>query len=162
MGTMPPAPDRAEVTQQIRVALPRRPSVVPFAAAIVAVGAAFLGGVWLGEHRARQAMSPELAEDGSGPETEAEAARAAAPVLETLAAEDAAQTGFDLRVEPAGVEVRLDGRAIGHAPLRVRNLAAGEHRIDLAPPPGYLARHMVVVVEAGVARTYEMALDRAE
>lgn len=72
------------------------------------------------------------------------------PAVEPEAAAESAatsaDTGFDLRVEPAGARVFLDGKALGVAPLRARNVASGAHTIDVEGPDGYFSKRLEVNV----------------
>ncbi len=70
-----------------------------------------------------------------------------------------AETGFDLIVDPAGVKVSLDGRAIGKAPLQIRSLRAGEHFIEIEAPNGFFSKHETVTVVAGSAERVVIRLD---
>lgn len=71
----------------------------------------------------------------------------------------ASKTGFDILVEPQGARVTLDGHAIGVAPLRVRNLLPGVHRIDIEGPEGYFGQHQEFELAAGEAMVLRLALD---
>jgi PEGA domain len=83
------------------------------------------------------------------------AAPAAAPEvpLEVLAA-----TGFDIRVKPPAT-ISLDGRVLGKAPLRVRNLTPGPHVIDIEAPAGFFSRRVEIELNAGEPQNVNLALD---
>ncbi len=70
------------------------------------------------------------------------------PLEHEVASEPAPQasadTGFDLRVTPRGAKVYLDGKPVGVAPLRVRNVTSGPHAIDIEAPEGYFSRRLDV------------------
>ncbi len=70
-----------------------------------------------------------------------------------------AETGFDLIVNPPGVKVSLDGRAIGKAPLQIRSLRAGEHFIEIEAPAGFFSKSETVNVSDGEASRVEIKLD---
>jgi hypothetical protein len=69
-----------------------------------------------------------------------------------------AETGFDVRVKPHAT-VSLDGRVLGTAPLRVRNLTPGEHVLDIEAPPGYFSRRVELELDAGEPQNVNLALD---
>jgi len=71
------------------------------------------------------------------------------------------KTGFDIRVTPEGTSVRLDGKDIGHAPLRVRNLKAGAHSIELLGPEGYAPVKKDVELGVGEAKELNIELTKA-
>lgn len=72
------------------------------------------------------------------------------------------KTGFDIRVTPEGASVRLDGKDIGHAPLRVRNLKAGAHSIEVLGPEGYAPLKQDVELGAGEAKELNLELAKAK
>lgn len=79
-----------------------------------------------------------------------------------LAPEDielAKNTGFDVVVTPAGAQVSLDGRVIGLAPLRVRNLLSGKHALDIEAVDGYFGQHFEFELTAGKAEVLTILLD---
>jgi hypothetical protein len=101
----------------------------------------------------------------SSPSTQASAANAAAPAVAQPAIEakpvDPA-TGFDLIVDPAGTSVKLNGKPIGKAPLQIRNLAEGDHVVELEAPPGFFNKTETVRVVRGQAERVEIALDATQ
>ena len=138
---------RREITRTVKIVMNRARSL-PVAAALALIAAAFLAGVMAGDRRETHAIAPIF--------VPAPVPAAAPPA--SIADED---TGFDLRVSPAGAAVVLDGRAIGAAPLRVRNLTPGVHVLELSAK-GYFARRLSVALEAGNPKELEVALDRLE
>lgn len=158
-------PQHREVTQRVKVALRRRPSGLRLAAVLVAVTAAFALGMLAGDRRHSHALAPlrvpmvAPAEPGvmvsEAPQAQS-AQAAAAPIAPAVAAE----TGFDLRVAPEGTKVVLDGRVVGKAPMRVRNLQPGRHRIALSAP-GRQPRELAIDVEAGEAALYDLVLEKS-
>jgi len=68
-------------------------------------------------------------------------------------------SGFDLIVDPAGVRIKLDGRAIGKAPLQIRNLVEGNHLVEVEAPPGFFNKSQTVQVARGKAQRVVMKLD---
>src|SRR5690606_1651713 len=108
---------------------------------------------------ARAALPMVHGHEAADAPAEAPAAQApreagAVPVLEA--------TGFDLLVTPPGARVRLDGRTIGAAPLRVRNLVPGRHAVDVEGPTGYFSLHLEVDVVAGEAPELVHALEQVD
>lgn len=146
---------RREITRTVKIAVSRARSL-PVAVTLALVAGAFIGGVILGELRQTHAVAPVVIPGlAATPPPSPSAPPAPAAVANT------AETGFDLRVDPDGAKVVLDGRAIGVAPLRVRNLVPGDHVIELAAE-GYFARRLVIALEAGEPRELSIALDRLE
>ncbi len=74
-----------------------------------------------------------------------------------MTAEQLKQTGFDIRVSQEGATVTLDGKEIGKAPLRVRNLKSGAHTIAITAPAGYMS--LTKEVELGVGEAKELTLE---
>ena len=72
------------------------------------------------------------------------------------------ETGFDLIVDPPGVQVKLDGRPIGKAPLQIRNLAPGDHEVEIEAPAGFFNKTQTVAVDAGKAERVFIPLDAME
>jgi hypothetical protein len=68
-------------------------------------------------------------------------------------------SGFDITTEPMGARVKLDGSPLGNAPLRVRNLVAGKHQLEIEGPPGFKSKTQEIVVEQGKAQTLQVRLD---
>jgi len=81
------------------------------------------------------------------------------PELNAQALELAKNTGFDILVDPNGAAVTLDGQRIGIAPLRVRNLLAGVHQVDIEGPEGYFGQHQEFELAAGQAVVLRLSLD---
>ena len=97
------------------------------------------------------------AKAGPAPVTQTAAATqpgtpAAAPVVDP-------NTGFDLIVDPAGVNVKLDGRPIGKAPLQIRNMTEGDHVVQIEAPPGFFNKTETVKVKRGEADRVTLKLD---
>ena len=154
----PPPSARREITKTVKIVM-RQARSLPVAAALALVAAAFLIGVVLGDQRETRDLTPMVVPSPAyagvvAPTPEAE------PVV-AIVPEVSIETGFDLRVQPIGADVILDGRPIGAAPLRVRNLTAGEHVIELAAD-GFFARRVVVVLASNEAPTLNYSLDRLE
>jgi len=87
------------------------------------------------------------------------------PEPEGAPASTSADTGFDLRVSPPGARVFLDGKELGIAPLRARNVEAGAHTIDIEGPEGYFSRRLEVTVvldQPDALRVELSALDRTD
>jgi hypothetical protein len=75
------------------------------------------------------------------------------------ASDDAVYTaGFDIRVQPAGAVVVLDGNELGAAPLRVGRLAPGAHTVELRAPVGYRSKTLEVELEADERAELEVEL----
>ena len=182
-----PAPITSEFgTEVLRTVKPARSSRAPLiVGAIALAGAAAAGGLYLGKSSSG-GSSPEKpgapAAAAAAPlaavERSKETAPASAPVTAPPAAaataepqvtspvvsvppDVLAETGFDIRVEP-GATISLDGSVLGKAPLRVRNLQAGAHVLDLEAPAGYFSRRMEVVLAAGEAKELKLSLDPIE
>jgi eukaryotic-like serine/threonine-protein kinase len=68
-------------------------------------------------------------------------------------------SGFDITTEPMGAKIRLDGNPLGNAPLRVRNLGAGKHVLEIEGPKGWKSRREEVVIVAGKAETLTFRLE---
>jgi serine/threonine-protein kinase len=153
-----PAPEpRREITRTVKVVM-RQARSLPVAVALVLIAAAFIVGVVLGDRRETSPLAPVVVPSPTlaGAIGAEQPAVAAAPLAAGVVTAD---TGFDLRVEPSGARVVLDGRAIGVAPLRVRNLTPGEHVIELEAD-GYFARRLTVSLEADAPETLSIGLDR--
>jgi hypothetical protein len=75
-----------------------------------------------------------------------------------IAPEVLAETGFDIRVKPPAM-ISLDGRVLGRAPLRVRNLHPGSHVLDIEAPDGYFSRRVQLELDAGEPQNVNLALD---
>jgi serine/threonine-protein kinase len=144
-------PPKREITRTVKIVM-RQARSLPVAVALVLIAAAFIIGVVLGDRRETSPVAPVVVPSP---------ALAGAVSVDAPAAATTANTGFDLRVKPAGAEVVLDGKPIGRAPLRVRNLTAGSHTIELAAD-GYFARRQVVALEADAPKTLSIAMDRLE
>ena len=87
------------------------------------------------------------------------AGRGAAPApAATIDPAVAAQTGFDIRVKPSAV-ISLDGKVLGTAPLRVRNLTPGAHEVNIEAPTGYFSRRVEVNLAAGQPQNLDLSLD---
>jgi len=96
---------------------------------------------------------------GGGDEAPAKAgARAVAEVVDPSVLKD---TGFDLVVRPSGLdaEVRLDGKSMGKAPLRFRNIQPGEHNVEVIAPEGFFNQVQKVEIGAGKAPRITVELD---
>ena len=102
---------------------------------------------------------------GSGEDPSNVPAAAGAAADQAVATEPAAgqaaspDTGFDLIVDPAGVQVKLDGRPIGKAPLQIRRLVEGEHLVEIEAPVGFFNKSQTVQVVGGKAERVVMKLD---
>ncbi|MBK8481368.1 MAG: serine/threonine protein kinase [Proteobacteria bacterium] len=71
----------------------------------------------------------------------------------------AASGGVELRTEPVGAEVQLDGvRLEGRTPMRVRRLEPGVHRIVVSKPPEFSAVTREVRVVAGAVEQVSLVL----
>jgi eukaryotic-like serine/threonine-protein kinase len=66
-------------------------------------------------------------------------------------------SGFDLTTEPTASKVTLDGHEIGTAPLRVRSLLAGKHKLEIAAT-GYRPLEQEIEVESGKAQLLALKL----
>lgn len=164
-------PEHREVTQRVQLALSRRPSGLRLATALVALTAVFALGMVAGDRRHTHAIAPlrvpmtlpaapavQVSPAPRAPAAPSAAAAAAPPPA--IDPSVAAETGFDLRVAPEGTQVVLDGRVIGKAPMRVRNLQPGRHRVALSAP-GHRPRELAIDVEAGEAALYDLVLERS-
>lgn len=89
------------------------------------------------------------------PSADKNPAPAAATTLDPAVA---AQTGFDIRVQPSAV-ISLDGKVLGDAPLRVRNLTPGIHEVNIEAPAGYFSRRVEVDLTAGQPQNLNLSLD---
>lgn len=149
---------RREITKTVKIVMKQARSL-PVAAALAMIAAAFIIGVVLGDRRETSPVAPVVVPSPAF----AGVASADMPEPETAVALTAGvaspDTGFDLRVKPTGAEVVLDGRAIGRAPLRVRNLTPGDHVVELAAD-GYFARRLSVNLELDRPRELSVDLDR--
>ena len=151
---------RREITKTVKIVMKQARSL-PVAAALAMIAAAFIIGVVLGDRRETSPVTPVVVPSpalAGAVGVEMPEPGPTAAVVAPIASRD---TGFDLRVEPAGAEVVLDGRAIGRAPLRVRNLTAGEHVVELAAE-GYFARRLAVDLELDRPASLAVKLDRLE
>ncbi len=138
--------------------------------AIVVIGGAVVGGYLLAERqKAENAAKGHVATTPPGepsvtePSVTEPEVQPAEPEPTTPLGEHelvlAKQTGFDILVEPKGAKLTLDGHAIGAAPLRVRNLLPGAHRIDIEGPEGYFGQHREFDLAAGEAQVLRISLD---
>jgi len=75
-----------------------------------------------------------------------------------VSAVDPADTGFDIRVVPAGAAVALDGHDIGLAPLRIRNMQPGHHIIDVQRE-GFFSKRVEVDLAGGTPVNVPVALE---
>ncbi|MBT8493129.1 MAG: protein kinase [Deltaproteobacteria bacterium] len=98
---------------------------------------------------------------GDDVETQAASAPAEAAEKTELSRAVLKDTGFDLVVAPSGLkaEVRLDGKTMGVAPLRFRNIQPGEHKVEVIAPNGYFNQVQTIEVEAGEAPRMTIELD---
>ena len=55
--------------------------------------------------------------------------------------------------------MKLNGEVIGEAPLRIRNLPEGEHRVEINAPPGFYNKTQSVAVTQGEAPRVEVELE---
>jgi hypothetical protein len=150
--------------------------------ALAFAGVAAVAGVYVGKHyfsggkTARQlparAQAAQSAAQPAAPAATAGAAATApaseapplapAPIVApVIAPEVLAETGFDIRVKPPAT-ISLDGRLLGRAPLRVRNLTPGPHVIDIEAPAGYFSRRVDIELDAGEPQNVNLALDPIE
>jgi hypothetical protein len=69
-------------------------------------------------------------------------------------------TGFDLYVTPSGVmQWKLDGESrTDRLPSRIRGITAGQHTVQIEPPPGFLSQLQQVAIEQGKAPKVEIKL----
>jgi eukaryotic-like serine/threonine-protein kinase len=134
-----------------------RIAVIASIAAIVAVltgGGVVLALNLAGGDDAKASQEPETATQVAGQTDESEGEEAS-----VVAGGDAdEETGFDLIVEPSDVPVKLDGQNIGRAPLKVRNLSPGTHKIELEAPPGFFNKTKRIEVQKGRAERVEIEL----
>jgi hypothetical protein len=72
-----------------------------------------------------------------------------------------AEGRLSIVTDPAGASVFVDGESKGMTPLRIAQVAAGDHRVTLAKE-GYLENSRVVRVEAGHTRELEVRLTSSE
>jgi serine/threonine protein kinase len=96
-----------------------------------------------------------------GDDVETKVADSAEPTGTDLSPAVLKNTGFDLVVAPAGLkaEVRLDGKTMGVAPLRFRNIQPGEHKVEVIAPEGYFNQVQTIAVEPGAAPRMTIQLD---
>ncbi|HKE15869.1 MAG TPA: protein kinase [Kofleriaceae bacterium] len=162
-----------------RALLDLKPSTVALIAVTAVVGVVVVLLIYMvtghkgGDRRARgEAVAAGAVAPGAGKTAPASApaprggsARPAAAAASAGAAAGAAAisvdpaSGFDLIVDPAGVRIKLDGRAIGKAPLQIRNLVEGNHLVEVEAPPGFFNKSQTVQVARGKAQRVVMKLD---
>ncbi len=144
--------------------------------AIVVIGGSVAGGYVLAERQKAENSKSGAVESAPATETASaeEHGKTSPSSLEAQVEPDpvaelgeqelalATQTGFDILVEPMGAKLTLDGHAIGVAPLRVRNLLPGAHRIDIEGPEGYFGQHREFDLTAGEAQVLRISLDRLD
>ncbi|MBI4509665.1 MAG: protein kinase [Deltaproteobacteria bacterium] len=77
----------------------------------------------------------------------------------------ATKTGFDLKTDPSGLKVKLDGTwtELGGGkqaltPIGIQ-VAPGTHTIEVAPPPGFKSKVQEVVVEPGKYQELVLSLE---
>lgn len=107
-------------------------------------------------NKSDKAESSLAAADESAPEPLVEGLNTEEPALAVTGTTK--QTGFDLIVDPPGVKVSLDGRAIGKAPLQIRSLRPGEHFIEIEAPAGFFSKSETVTVTEGDAQRVKIEL----
>ena len=171
-----PVPDLTDDLKPIR-----RSFKVPLlvVGAVMVVGAATTAGIYIGRHSTSSPpataqvapaapaatepaaipapmVTPGLpsvvaaAEPPPGPGSPSQPAAVAPAVL--------AETGFDIRVKPPAT-ISLDGRVLGKAPLRIRNLNPGQHVVDVEAPSGFFSRRIEIELDAGEPQNVNLALD---
>ncbi len=69
--------------------------------------------------------------------------------------------GLELRSDPAGAAVFLDGRALGRTPLDLRDLAPGRHALRLSKP-GFAPAELQLDLAAGAPVPLSFSLQRME
>ncbi len=80
-----------------------------------------------------------------------------------LSKEVLAETGFDLIVDPKTARVELDGAELKMTPpMKVRNIAPGEHELVINGPAGFYSKNETITVAAGKAETVTVTLDPLE
>jgi hypothetical protein len=121
-----------------------------------------IGDLSIGPHEIR------VARPGHVPETERVTLRASAPArtltftLEPgLKPEAAVRGAIDVDSRPRGARVIVDGRFVGHAPLRLADLNPGEHHVTLELG-GYQAASGRVDVEGGRSSELRLTLRAVE
>jgi hypothetical protein len=105
-----------------------------------------VGGIWITSPEA-PAEGPRAAATAPGPQA------APPPTVDP-------NSGFDITTEPPGGKVRLDGNEIGTAPLRVRSLLSGKHKLEVSGIAGYRPSTQEIVVEQGQALTLAVRLEQ--
>jgi hypothetical protein len=142
-------------------------------AALALAGAAGTVGVYVGKRHARAEVDGQAPAAPSPVAAAAVAPAAAARVAPAPSAAPSAvgpaairpdvlaATGFDIRVKPPAT-IRLDGRVLGMAPLRVRNLVPGPHAIDIEAPSGFFSRRVEIELDPGEPQNVNLALDPIE
>ncbi len=75
----------------------------------------------------------------------------------SLGGERAALGGLSIVTDPAGASVFVNGESKGVTPLRIAQVAAGDHRVTVVKE-GYLENSRVVSVEAGRTKELEVRL----
>ncbi|MBL4634776.1 MAG: serine/threonine protein kinase, partial [Kofleriaceae bacterium] len=70
-------------------------------------------------------------------------------------------TGFDLIVDPPGSVVKLDGKVIGNAPLKIRKVV-GEQKLEIEGPIGFISQSKTIIVEMGSAEQVRITLAAKE
>jgi eukaryotic-like serine/threonine-protein kinase len=86
------------------------------------------------------------------------ATRAQPPRAAVLARAPDMDTGFDIIVEPKGARILLDGKDVGRAPRRIRNIIAGTHVLQV-DADGYHPKKQQIAVVQGEAETVRISLD---
>ena len=133
-------------------------------AAVAAVAGVYVGKHYFSGKAARQparAAAPAATQPVTPQPPPAAPAPAVTPapiVAPVIAPEVLAETGFDIRVKPPAT-ISLDGRLLGRAPLRVRNLTPGPHVIEIEAPAGYFSRRVDIELDAGEPQNVNLALD---
>lgn len=133
-------------------------------AAVAAVAGVYVGKHYFSGKAARQparAVAPaasQPAQPAAQPAVPPPAVTPAPIVAPVIAPEVLAETGFDIRVKPPAT-ISLDGRLLGRAPLRVRNLTPGPHVIEIEAPAGYFSRRVDIELDAGEPQNVNLALD---
>lgn len=133
------------------------------AAVVLLVGGGIAAVVLLGGDKEGEAAAAA----GETPPAEVEAGATdlgAAPAETGLSQEILAETGFDLFVDPGeGVKVKLDGKRYDvRLPMQVRNIAPGDHVIEVEGPPGFFSKTQTIKVEGGKAPRMTIELDAIE
>lgn len=165
---LPPA-----LTEDLRPARRSLRGPLLVAGAVGVIAAATVAGIFIGKHSATQdeetapaaapapaaVIPPPSITPGDPADPAPGAAAVAAPAA--IAPEVLAETGFDIRVKPPAT-ISLDGRVLGTAPLRIRNLSPGAHVVDIDAPPGYFSRRVEIELDPGEPLNVNLALDPIE